>query len=410
MDLLPDRDTLLNHRIRRAILVLLYLVILSLAFFMLSAARPAIQFTLNILSPFIVALIVAYIFNPVVNYLQHQFRLGRIAGVVITYTIILVITAAFFAILLPILYLQLRSLVQTLISNLPNVADKAMAWMQVRLSTEEIEQLKLFFREQVDLEGLQEQAGPVASRVARQALDTGKVVTQVVVTSVSLILGFFAFVSFVVMITFYFLLDYHRMEHVARVLLPDEQESRVFGLWQQIDRALGGFLRGQLLVAMSVGILYTIALMALGMKQYAILIGFAAGFGNLIPYIGPIVGGVPTALWVIFSDRFGTGQEKMIGLGAVVAFSIAIQSLDGFYLQPRIVGQKAELHPLLVLLALLVGAQFGLGGMIVAVPVAIACRVLLKELWWKPLEQVEMESKRQALEERVKLRAPESAE
>jgi predicted PurR-regulated permease PerM len=209
-------------------------------------------------------------------------------------------------------------------------------------------------------------------------------------------LGLFAFLSFVVVITFYFLLDYSRMEFVARVLLPDDRESRVFALWERIDRALGGFLRGQLLVGFSVGVLYTLALVALGMKQYAVLIGFMAGLGNLIPYVGPIVGGVPTALWVIFSDRFATGEGKMIGLGLVLLLTVAIQSIDGFFLQPRIVGKNAELHPLLVLLALLIGSQFGLGGMIIAVPMAIIAKTVLKELWWDPLVRIEVESKASA--------------
>ena len=105
---------------------------------------------------------------------------------------------------------------------------------------------------------------------------------------------------------------------------------------------------------------------------------------------------MPAGLWVIFGDTYATGQEKLIGVGIIVAFSVAVQSLDGFFLQPRIVGKNAELHPLLVLLALLIGAQFGLGGMIVAVPLAIMVRVVLKELWWDPLENIEYESKRRA--------------
>jgi predicted PurR-regulated permease PerM len=214
-----------------------------------------------------------------------------------------------------------------------------------------------------------------------------------VVGTISFTLGLFAFLSFVIVITFYFLLDYSRMEYVARVLLPDDRESRVFAIWARVDYSLGGFLRGQLLVGLIVGVLYTAALFALGMRDYAILIGFMAGFGNMIPYVGPIVGGIPTALWVLFSDRFTSGEGKMIGLGLVLLLSVSIQSIDGFFLQPRIVGQNAGLHPLLVLLALLIGSQFGLGGMIIAVPAAIMAKTVLKELWWDPLARTEEESK-----------------
>src|SRR5690606_18315068 len=116
------------------------------------------------------------------------------------------------------------------------------------------------------------------------------------------------------------------------VLLPEDTESRVFHIWRKIDAALGGYLRGQLIVAATIGTLYTIFLFILGMKEYAILIGFLAGFGNMIPYCGPLLGGIPAGLWILFGadPSFDTGQEKLIGIGIIVAFSAAIQSLDGF--------------------------------------------------------------------------------
>ncbi|MGI8908066.1 MAG: AI-2E family transporter [Candidatus Sumerlaeaceae bacterium] len=384
---------IVDRHLRRALLLLVYLLIAGAAFALLHYSRPVIQFTLNILSPFIVALIVAYIFNPIVSVLQRRARVGRVAAVAITYAIILLITVSFFAVLLPILYSQLRAGLENLIQNLPVMTNKAVAWLKLRMSPEEIEHLRDFLKQHLNIDGFSDGAGPTMDKVATSAVGTGKFLTKAVVTSVSFALGLLAFISFVIVITFYFLLDYSRMEYVARVLLPDDRESRIFALWARIDRALGGFLRGQLLVGLGVGTLYTLALVALGMKKYAILIGFMAGFGNLIPYVGPIVGGVPTALWVIFSDRFGTAETKMMGLGFVLLLSVAIQSIDGFFLQPRIVGKNAELHPLLVLLALLIGAQFGLGGMVIAVPVAIIAKTVLKELWWDPLVRSEQESK-----------------
>lgn len=388
----PERLLELDMKLRRGGLMLLYLVIFCLVAFMISSARPFIEFTLTVLSPFIVALIVAYMFNPVVSWLQRRFRLGRIGGVLITYMIILTITVAFFAILLPILYTQLRLGITNLINNFPRFLDQAGQWLKLRISKEEMDQAKAFMEQHIDLAALSGRAG----NAINQAMDTTRIITRVIGTTISLTIGFFAFVSFVIVICFYFLLDYGRMEHIARVLLPDDKESRVFGIWAKIDTALGGFLRGQLIVATTVGVLYSAALFAMGMREYAILIGFLAGFGNLIPYLGPILGGVPAGLWVLFGDTYDGSHEKLIGIGLIVLLSVAIQSLDGFFMQPRIVGKSAELHPLLVLLALLIGAQFGLGGMIIAVPAAIMVRVVVKELWWDPLEQIEYESKRKA--------------
>lgn len=386
----------LDFRIRRMALFLLYLATVGLLVWGLLLCQPAIEFVLNVLSPFIVALIVAYIFNPVVTWLQRRFNIGRIGSVLITYAIILCITVGFFAILVPILYGQLRDSITNLITNFPSVMDRASRWLKLRVSPDELAQAREFIRQNVDFGSLSGKASSAAAAVTHSAVDTTRLITRVIGTTVSVTLGFFAFVTFVVVICFYFLLDYSRFEHVARVLLPDDKEGPVFRTWAKIDTALGGYLRGQLIVATTIGVLYTIGLICMGMKQYAILIGFLAGFGNMIPYLGPVLGGVPAALWVLFGDYYATGESKLIAIGVIVLFSVAVQSLDGFFLQPRIVGKNAELHPLLVLLALLVGAQFGLGGMIVAVPLAIMARVVLKEYWWEPLERQEYENKRLA--------------
>jgi len=382
----------LEFRMRRAGLTLLYLAIFAVVWAMIRYAQPAIEFMLTVLSPFIVAMLIAYIFNPIVTWLQKRFKLGRIGGVVITYIIILSITIGFFALLIPILYEQLRTGITSLVANFPKVVDKATNWLALRVSPEEMAQAKDFIRNNLNVGAISGRAG----NVTEGALDTTKLITKIIGTALSVVIGGLAFVAFVVVICFYFLLDYRNMEHVARVLLPEDTESKVFHIWNKIDKALGGYLRGQLIVATTIGILYTVVLSFMGMKQYAVLIGFLAGFGNMIPYTGPILGGVPAGLWILFGDTYDTSQEKLFGVLGIIALSIFAQTLDGLFLQPRIVGKNAELHPLLVMLALLVGAQFGLGGMIIAVPLAVMARVAVKELWWDPLEQQEYENKRLA--------------
>ena len=106
---------------------------------------------------------------------------------------------------------------------------------------------------------------------------------------------------------------------------------------------------------------------------------------NLIPYFGPIVGAVPTILWIVFGNTYDDVSSKMFGIFGVLLLTVVLQSLDGWVFQPKIVGANADLPPLLVLLALLVGVQFGLIGMILAVPSAVVLRALITEIWWNPL-------------------------
>lgn len=374
-----------DRALRRGITILVYMAIAAVGLFFLRALQPAISLVLNVLLPFIVALTIAYIANPLVRLLQWHLRLGRLGAVLVTYFIIIGVTITAVIILAPVIYDQFSAGVEGVrsgIQKLPDMIDGAAERMRLRLRSEDLDQLKQLFRGRINVDDMATKAGPIAQGIYNQAMDWAGIAAKWTVVGVSLLLGGVAFITFVLMITFYFLLDYGNISRIVRTILPLHLERKVFSTWHKVDEALGGLLRGQLIVCVLISILYTIALVALGMKQYAVLIGLLAGFGNLIPYFGPIVGAVPTALWVLFSDHYDTGNEKMLAVGAVLLFSVLIQSIDGFFFQPRIVGQSANLHPVAVILALLVGAQFGLGGLILAVPTMVIVRVLVKEYWW----------------------------
>lgn len=382
----PDEQVCLDVRIRKAMLVGLWLLIIGGAVVLFSYLRPAIRFALDVISPFAVAVIVAYVFNPVVLFFQRRFGMGRLKGVVVTYAIILVLAASIVAILLPVLYIQLRAGITAAGQELPAIARSTVTYLDKHFPSEEWTRVRDAFKDNsVDWQVLTDKAGPVVQTMVRSTKDAAGYFTRFVGSTIAFSVGLIGFIAFVVIITFYFLLDYFKMGNIVRVLVPERKQARVFEVWRKVDHALGGFLRGQFIVCIIVGSLYSIGLMLIGMKPYAILIGFGAGFGNLIPYFGPIAGGVPSILWVIFGDHYGTFYSKLIGIGLVMLLSLTIQTIDGFFLQPRIVGKSAEIHPLLVILALIIGSQFGIGGLILAVPTAIVARVLLKTLWWDPL-------------------------
>jgi predicted PurR-regulated permease PerM len=124
------------------------------------------------------------------------------------------------------------------------------------------------------------------------------------------------------------------------------------------------------------------------LRSYCILIGAAAAIGGFIPYLGSIIGVTPGILIVLFTGEVSWGT-KILGMASVLGVFALINAVEGFVLQPKIVGKGAGLHPLIVMLALIAGAQFGIGAMIIAVPVACIIRVLVRELYWLPIEQRE---------------------
>jgi len=122
------------------------------------------------------------------------------------------------------------------------------------------------------------------------------------------------------------------------------------------------------------------------LTQFSILIGLAAGIGGFIPYLGPIVGVTP-ALLIVFLSGAAEWKIKLTGILVVGGIFVAIQTIGGMVLQPKILGKGSGLHPIAIMLALATGSWFGMTGMIAAFPVACMVRVLLIEFYWKPVCQ-----------------------
>lgn len=187
-----------------------------------------------------------------------------------------------------------------------------------------------------------------------------------------LLLGTFAAIAtFVIipLITAYLLLDLDNLKNGLASIVPEDKWRGTVALLHDVDRVIGGFIRGQLLVAGCVGILITIALLILRVP-YAFLLGLLAAIGDLIPYVGAILAFTPAILSALLTNGW---------VNAVVVFVVflVIFEVEGHIIAPNIVSKQVSLSPLIVLLALLIGADLaGLVGMLVAVPVVGVLRVI----------------------------------
>jgi len=145
---------------------------------------------------------------------------------------------------------------------------------------------------------------------------------------------------------------------------------KVVAILHDVDQVIGGFIRGQIIVAAVIGILAIAALMLLHVR-YAVIIGAWAGIMDVIPYIGPFAGAIPAVIVALIFNGAGSA------LGVIVAFTV-INQLEGHLLAPRIVSTTVKITPLGVIFALLIcGKIFGLVGLVVAVPLAGIVRVIL---------------------------------
>jgi predicted PurR-regulated permease PerM len=190
---------------------------------------------------------------------------------------------------------------------------------------------------------------------------------------VTLLLSMVALIATVVVIpvmSVYLMLEAPNMIATCLRVVPPKWRAETASLLHDLDRVLGGFIRGQILVGAVIGSCITIALLFLHVK-YAVLIGVAAGLFDVIPYVGSLVGFVPAVLLALFND--GWQHALLVALVFVVIFQ-----LEGHFIAPKIVSDSVGLSPLMVIVAILIGGELlGIAGMFVAVPIAGALRVIL---------------------------------
>ncbi len=175
-------------------------------------------------------------------------------------------------------------------------------------------------------------------------------------------------------IAFYILADLPRLRARTRALLPPRVLPEVILVARRMHAVVGGFVRGQIIVATIVGVLTSMGLALLGLPFWAVL-GLIAGVSDLVPLIGPVVGGA-AAVVVALATR-----DAVTALWAV-AVMVAVQQLESHVVSPLVLHRTVKLHPAAVLLALLAGASLGgIFGMIVAAPAVAALKVVIGHVW-----------------------------
>jgi predicted PurR-regulated permease PerM len=161
---------------------------------------------------------------------------------------------------------------------------------------------------------------------------------------------------------FFFLKDFSSLEKSFYEMLPKSRRKPVEEYLAMVDDVLSGFIRGQIIVALSLAILYSLGLTLTGIR-FGFLIGVVAGIFFIIPYVGTLIGIVASAI-VLIVDFSGWGQV----FGVAATFAVA-QAIEGYILTPRIVGNRVGLNQLETLAAILIGGEAaGFAGMVLAIP------------------------------------------
>ncbi|PWB92981.1 AI-2E family transporter [Methylosinus sporium] len=326
-------------------------------------------FLSSVLAPFLAGLALGYLLDPVADRLQ-TLGLSRLGASFAILTVFVVLTAAIVLLVAPVLTRQLTEFVESLPGYLTTLQG-----LLARVSREATGDFMRSVYEKLGLPvsdaslDTQKYVNDIASEAARM----GAAFLKSLVSGGAALVNMASLVVITPVVAFYILLDWDDMVATLDSLTPPRYREDVRAIARDIDKALAGFLRGQALVCLFLGLWYSIGLSLIGLN-FGFLIGVGAGVLSFVPYVGSITAFV---LSIIVATVQGWPDWRLPAM-AVAVVSTGL-FLDGNVLSPRLVGGSIGVHPVWLMFALLAaGSLFGFTGLLLAAPVAAALGVILR--------------------------------
>jgi len=321
----------------------------------------------DVAMPFFLAWIAAYLVSPAVDMLEKRLGWSRTRAVVLVMLAAALLLMTVVSITVPIVVSETLSLTDSFPRYRDRVLSEIDYWQNAGRIPPNIQQLA-----QRSLGQLQTAAPEIASWVGQRLFAWLGSLLGIF----DFLLGLFLFLF----VFFYFLRDYHVVSQRLVAAVPERHRAVLNDLLVEIDAGLRTVLRGQFLVALAMAGLYGVGLTLAGVP-YALLIGLAAGFGNFLPYVGPLLGLIPALGFTALHATDGL-QALAIQSSMIVLVFIVVQVLESYFLTPKFAGESAGLGPVAVLFSVsLCGTLLGVVGVIVALPLAAVARVLLIRGW-----------------------------
>ncbi len=310
-----------------------------------------------VLMPFLIAMLLAYVGDPMVDKLDKKIPRG--ISVLIVFLVLTVFVLTLLFILLPLVERQLSNFIQAIPKYFDWFQNVIVPWLMINLGVTgfemDLEELKSSIKEHW------KKAGGLAAGLVGTVSKSGMA-----------IIGWAVNIVLVPVLTFYILRDWDILKERLLELVPRKSRASVIEIASDSDSVLSAFLRGQLMVMLALGTIYSIGLWAIGL-EFSLLIGMLAGIVSFVPYLGFVIG--MTVAGVAAMVQF---QDVYQLLPVLLVFSVG-QIFESFLLTPMLVGDKIGLHPVAVIFAVMAGGQlFGFIGILIALPVAAVAMVLLR--------------------------------
>lgn len=313
-----------------------------------------------ILAPLLLAIVIVFVLNPLVNWLGRH-RIPRVIGAIVGFVFFFSALSLLVIVLFPDIRFQAESFVETF----PLLYDQTADDLRRFLASVGVANATI-----IDYEQLLAYINDPQNRSTLLAFVFESLGT---VTA-----GIFEFILTVLLgpvLAFYFLIDLPSVQKRLFGLVPSDHQDEAAHVGRQLHAAIGGFLKGQLLVAVIVGVMLSFGYWAIGL-EFWLLIGLVGGLLNIVPFLGPWVGGILGVLVAV------TTADVSTAIWAVVV-AVIVQQVDNNFVSPTVLRATVRLHPAVTLLVLVMGgALAGIWGVLIAVPLVASMKILLGH-WWR---------------------------
>lgn len=334
------------------LLFLLNILLLTRLSFMF---QPIADFLGVIMLPIILAAVFYYLLNPIVDYFEAR-KVNRVVSISVLFAIILALIIWGLAVAIPNMVTQGEKFA----ANFPDYVESGEKHITSLLGDARFKQ----FRPQIE---------KAVTSFSDNLIEISKNLSTTLVNSTSSFLSTATSVIISLMIfpfiLFYLLRDGKSLNQYVTNMLPNAWRNDTSTVLTQVNLQLSSYVRGQLIVAATVAIMFSIMFSIIGLK-YAVVIGIVAGFLNLIPYLGSFLAMIPAVIIALVAGPF-------MVLKVAIVFVIE-QTIEGRFVSPLVLGSKLNIHPITILFVLLTsGKIFGFWGVLIGIPVYASAKVII---------------------------------
>lgn len=344
--------------------MLLTLLIILLLTKLAWLLKPIQSLMLIIGLPIIIAAVLYYLTNPLIDWFERHWHLNRVLSITIIFILIVGLLVWGIATIIPIIQSQTTSLIDQWPSYWTNIQTQTMKWFN-----------------DPAFKSIQKQLNDINTDVfSNLSSKVNKMLTSTVShigTAVGVVTNVVIAIVTMPFILFFMLKDGHRMKGYLLKFFPVKVRATTGKVLEEINTQVSQYIRGQLTVAFWVAVMFTVGYWIVGMK-YGLTLGILAGILNLIPYLGSFLAMVPSVIIAAFIS-------PLLLIKVLIVFAVE-QTLEGRLVSPLVLGSKMAMYPVTTIIVLLAsGKLFGLAGVILGIPVYAIIKILISHLfeWFK---------------------------